>query len=59
MTFDRDRYSTYYLMITRIHRELMYKKHSFIPGTNIRESTEQVIKELEELKSLIAKKINV
>lgn len=58
MTFDRNEYSSYYLMVNRIHRELMYKKHNFTPGSEIRKVTDQTIKDLEALKALLAQKID-
>jgi len=58
MTFDRNEYSSYYLMINRIHRELMYKKHSFPVDSELRKATDRTIKVLEELKVLLAQKID-
>ena len=58
MTFDRNEYSSYYLMINRMHRELMYKKHNFPPGSEIRKVTDKTIKDLEELKVLLSQKID-
>jgi len=58
MTFDRDHVSTDFLAISRIIRELHYKKYNYDKGSPERTQIDLSIEALELLKKLLSDKID-
>ena len=53
MTFDRKHIDADYLMITKMIRNLCYRRHNYDKGTTVRTEIDSAIEALEKLKNIL------